>query len=604
MTFYTPWGLSALVLIPVIIILYLLKQRHQDYTVSSLFLWEEVLRDLEANAPWQKLKKNILMMLQILAIIFLALAMSRPFLNAVGGEKGSVIVAIDTSLSMQADDVGKSRFEEAKSRAQEYISNLKPGTKVTLISMGRNAVILENISDDKNSLLQKLTNLKVTNGISNIDDARSLISSIARQNSDTEVVVFSDTDFSIPGVNMNFSKISNSGENFAIVLLSHTRTENGFAVLSRIANYSAGDEKVPVSLYVDGRVFDAKNVDIKKGDISNVYWNNIPEDIKLLEVRIDRKDSLSLDNTAWNAVNPSNSSKVLLVTERNVFIEKAVSISSGIELYKTGYDDTESLKGYNLYILDGFIPEKLPQDGNIMILAPTQNDLFEMEGEVKNPVVETLDEEIFRYISSYDFSIGKTRIIKTPKWGKEILRFKEGTGAFSGQYEKRRVLVFGFDVHNTDIPLTPAFPILMTNALEWLLPSTIKNIESVYPGEALNFNLDPKAQEAFITTPSGRSIKVAPPFPASLFYDTDEVGIYTLNQKMAESESSFHFTVNVPAEQESDLMKSEIKDSGNDASGGTEEVKPVNTGMNLQWIFLWVILALLLIEWWVYTNGI
>lgn len=605
MTFYSPWAFLALATVPVIIILYLLKQRHQEFTVSSLFLWEEALRDLEANAPWQKLRKNLLMLLQILAAILLTFALAKPYLNSLGGTKSNVIAIIDTSLSMQAEDVGRSRFEEAKARAAEFISNLKPGTNVTLVSMGNNALILENLSSNKNSLLSKLDSLKVTNGTSNEEDLKSLIMSLAKQQPGAQVVVFSDHEIDIPGVQEEFSIVSNNGDNFAVTLLSYTRSEKGLAVLGRVSNFSTSDATVPVSLYVDGVVFDARNVDIEKGGTANIYWSeDIPNDVRLLEVRIDREDSLKIDNRAWSAVNPSNTHKALLVTDSNVFIEKVISLTNGIELYKTGINDIEDLKGYQLYILDGFIPEKLPEDGNIMILNPMENSLFEVVKEVENPQFEDFDDEIFQYVKDFDFSIGKTKILNVPAWGKEMLRFKEGAGVFAGQYQNRRVLVVGFDVHNTDMPLTPAFPIFMTNALNWLLPSTVKNIESVYSGDGISFNLDPKAQEAYVTTPSGRDIRIAPPFPARVFDDTDEAGLYTLRQRTEEGDKSFYFSVNVPSGIESDLINAADENTPADKPVDAASQKPLNTGMNLQGILLWIILLVLLIEWWVYSNGV
>lgn len=604
MTFYSPWAFLGLITIPMIIILYLLKQRHKDYTVSSLFLWEEVLKDLEANAPWQKLKKNLLMLLQIIAVLLLVFSLARPFLNAVGSDTPHVIVAIDTSLSMKATDVGESRFEEAKSRANKLISNLKPGTAVTLISIGKNANIEENLSSDRARLLDKLNKLKASNSASNTEDAESLISSIVKQNPESRVVVFGDSAINISDANVEFSKISNNGDNYAVTMMSHTKTEKGITVLSRISNYSTKDVTIPVSLYVDKNVFDAKNVDIKKGETANVYWNEVLPNASLLETRIDINDSLAMDNRAWNAVNNIKKNKALLVSESNVFVEKVAGLYNGIELYKTGYESSDEWKGYDLYIFDGFLPKKIPGDGNIMVFNPNENVMFDITETVEYPVITEMDGSIFRYVEGFDFSIGKTKTLKVPSWGREILEVNGGCAAFSGIYDNRRVMVFGFDIHNTDIPLTPAFPIIMANSLDWLLPESINNAQNVYSGEGIEFNIGTKTREAFIETPSGQKIQIAPPFPVKAFDKTDEPGLYTLRQKSDEGEQQFYFTVNVPSQSESNL--SQVEDLANDSTKAPEEgsQKPVNTGMNVQPLLLWLIAIVLLIEWWVYTNGV
>lgn len=604
MTFYSPWAFLGLITIPAIIILYLLKQRHKDYTVSSLFLWEEVLKDLEANAPWQKLKKNLLMLLQIIAALLLVFALARPYLNAGGTNAEHVIIALDTSLSMKATDVGESRFEVAKSKANELIRNLKPGTMVTLISIGRSVNIEENLSSNRASLQDKLSKLKATNTTSNLEDAGSLIASIIKQNSNSRVVVFGDSVLNVPGANVEFSNISNNGDNFAITMMSHTKTEKGITVLTRISNFGAKDAQVPVSLYVDGIVLDAKNVDIKKGETSNVYWNDVSSDVKLIEARIDMKDALEADNRAWNAVNDTKKYKAILVSENNVFIEKVAALYSGIELYKTGFENSDEWKGYDLYIFDGVMPKNIPNDGNIMVFNPPTNKLFEVLDTVESPTVEAMDENIFKYVEGFEFSIGKTKLLKVPTWGKEILGTKSGSVAFTGEYDNKRVMIFGFDVHNTDIPLTPAFPILMVNSLDWLLPDSINNAENAFAGEGIEFNIGPKTKEAYIKKPSGEKVQIAPPFPVKIFDDTFEPGMYTLVQKTDKGEQEFYFTVNVPSQTESNLAKSEDIENTSTKAGEESSQKPVNTGRNLQPVLLLLILIVLLIEWWVYTNGV
>lgn len=603
MTFYSPLAFLFLLTVPVIIVLYLLKQKHHEHNVSSLYLWQEVLKDIEANSPWQKLKKNILMILQIIAMILLALALSRPFLDTALGKAGNVVVVIDTSMSMQATDVKPSRFEAARRQAAGFINGLSPGTLVTLISMGNNAVIEENLSSDRSSVLGKLNRLKATNGVANLEDASSLVQSILRQHPGTDVSVFGDTDLKVPGGIVKFSGFSHSGDNYAVMLLSHTQSKNGITVLSRIANFSGKDSVLPVSLYIDGKVFDAKNVNAKAGETVNVYWDSIPSDVQQLECRIDAKDSLDADNSAWDAVNPVKNSRVMLVTEKNVFIEKLLSLTNGIQLFKTDFSGSTELKGYDLYIFDGYLPEKLPSDGNIMIFNPPRNNLFNIDGDIELPNPEKSTHELFKYVNDYSFTIAKSKKLVTPKWAGLVLNSKEGALAFAGSLDNRRIAVFGFDLHNTDLALKPVFPIIMTNSLEWLIASRIKNVENVYPGQSIDFNLNPKAVQARIITPGGDSVEIAPPFPAQAFSKTENTGQYILEQNLGTGKSYHYFSVNTPADKESNLkLESSRPQDGTAAAGGAKGV--VDTGFSLQMILLCIVILLLITEWWVYSHGI
>src|SRR6478672_1517594 len=65
-----------------IILFYMLRLRRQEITISSSMLWRQVTQDRQANAPWQKLRRNLLLYLQLLALALLALALARPFVES------------------------------------------------------------------------------------------------------------------------------------------------------------------------------------------------------------------------------------------------------------------------------------------------------------------------------------------------------------------------------------------------------------------------------------------------------------------------------------------------------------------------------------------
>src|SRR2546423_6289535 len=83
-----------------IVLMYILKLRRRDVVVSSTYLWRQVIRDVQANAPFQKLRKNLLLFLQLLAAALIVLAISRPFWRAtgIGGRGGGI--GVDTSAPM------------------------------------------------------------------------------------------------------------------------------------------------------------------------------------------------------------------------------------------------------------------------------------------------------------------------------------------------------------------------------------------------------------------------------------------------------------------------------------------------------------------------
>src|SRR5512134_2903152 len=104
MNFLAPAAFWFAAAIPVVILFYLLKRKRVVRLVSSTVLWQQFLAETQASAPFQRLRHNWLLVLQILLLLLVILALSRPFLAGrfVGGRLQ--VVVLDASASMQSTD--------------------------------------------------------------------------------------------------------------------------------------------------------------------------------------------------------------------------------------------------------------------------------------------------------------------------------------------------------------------------------------------------------------------------------------------------------------------------------------------------------------------
>src|SRR5213083_1770522 len=121
-TFLNPWtaALAGAIVIPSLLVLYFLKLRRRELVISSTLLWKKAIQDLQVNAPFQKLRRNLLLILQLLLLALLCLALSRPVSNYTPGAGKTSIILIDRSASMNAIEAnGKTRLDEAKRKATE-----------------------------------------------------------------------------------------------------------------------------------------------------------------------------------------------------------------------------------------------------------------------------------------------------------------------------------------------------------------------------------------------------------------------------------------------------------------------------------------------------
>src|SRR5918994_3800957 len=117
MPFTTPLALLGLLFVPIVVAMYLLKLRRDEAVVPSTLLWRQLVADVEANAPWQRLRRSLLLLLQLLLVAILAILAARPFIDRPAGLAGDLVLVVDPSASMQATDITPSRLDAAKAAA-------------------------------------------------------------------------------------------------------------------------------------------------------------------------------------------------------------------------------------------------------------------------------------------------------------------------------------------------------------------------------------------------------------------------------------------------------------------------------------------------------
>ena len=610
LNFLNPWGFLFSLFIPAIILLYLLKQQYQEVKVSSTYLWQKTIQDIQTSMPWQKLRKNLLLFLQLLAVLLFTLAIARPFLYRKAENSSDFIIVLDCSASMQAEDVKPTRFLRARNEIEKFIDGLFPDQRVTLIAAGYEPDVVARRTGDKNTLKGRLKRIEVTNGGGSMDETLSLVQAIARELEDVEIHVYTDKNYEFGRPNYKSIVFNENGDNFAVDLISWTQTPDGPVILSRIANYSGENATLSVECLADGITADVKEIMVPADGTTDVYWTGIPSHTRWVEIDILDKDDLLLDNRGWAITDYHEDNRVLLVSQRNIFLEKAVTLRKDIELIKTTYEQADDTEGYSLYIFDGYIPESLPDDGNIIIFNPQNDNNFLNVGEEFVPgnihlSSQTRYSQFLDFVAYDDFHIARARQISVPDWGNVVLEAEQGPLLITGEKGSQRIAVFSFDVHDSDIPLKMDFPILMQNMLTWMLPQGLGHDVKYYAGQEVQIQSMPGVQNIYVTTPSGERLSIDPTYSIVPINDAREVGIYRVQQDVVSSKGTntteHYFAVHVPTQSESDLRPGQVLTDTSQYESG--QYTPVVQMKELWRYFAWILLAVILLEWWVYQYG-
>jgi hypothetical protein len=519
MSLLTPLALFLLALIPPIIALYLLKLRRQDQPVSSIYLWQRFVRDIEANAPWQKLRRNLLLLLQILFMLLVILALARPATPTEGAIGQTVVLILDTSASMAATDIDNgsaSRLEAAQTLARDLVTNLPDGARVTVITAaGGEAELLTSASQDWRQILAAITAAEPTALGSDLSPALALAEAIVAREPQAEIILLSDGAAQIPphlSAPLRFIPVGQAAANQAISALSVSPEGILFV---QVTNYGQQAVQRRLVLQANGAPFTAFDLDLSPGGHVERVVDTLPPEADIIETYLTsaETDFLALDDRAWAVQRTTGPTQVTLVTRGNFFLQTALSLLNSqalgknvtltvqsVEDWQAGeleenHPSSDQLTGTSsFHIFDTYVPDHLPP-GNLLFIAPpvSVSNLLVVIGQASNPVPQpaSTDHPLLQNVRLADTQILTSTVVSATTWARVVTAGKTPQGRsipllLAGEVEGRRVAVLTFSLQQSDLPLRPAFPILMANLVDYLAPGGSGLVPASFaPGESL-----------------------------------------------------------------------------------------------------------------------
>ena len=603
MSLLAPLGLIALLAVPAILLLYFLKVRRPEVRVATLMFWRPFVADRQANAPWQRLRRSLLLFLQLLAAAALALALVRPGVSGAIGIGGTTVVLLDGSASMQATDVAPSRFEAAVARARSQAHQLGPGQEMAIVLLGQHAELLAPPTSDPAVLDAALDRARPTGSEVDLGEGFSLANAVVAGRNGASIVLLSDGHAKPPpttprvGARLFFEPVGVSGENVGIETITRTQSTTVFL---RVANYGRGDRDLKVQMLADSRLADVLPVHVAGNSTTDLTWTGLVAGTQSVAARLTPGDALAIDDAAYLVTGSPPAKKVLLVTEENGFLERALRLRPGIDLTVQKKADYKPGSTYDLFVFDGWVPPgKLPDPA--LVIAPVDgNGPVPLGAQVAPGLVLPGDptDPITRDVVLKDVHVQSAARTTVPQgWRTAIAAVDDPL--LLVHLGEPRIAELTFDVHHSDLPLRAAFPILVQNLLGYLLPGGFEN--QVYPtGVPVTLATEPDAKSLEVTTPAGRVVKLAPPFPATPFTDTAVPGVYTVHQQLAQGDRSSRFVVQF---EDPDLSRIAVGSAPFvDVVAGSSGAAPRGTLELWPW-FAALALLVLAGEWFVFHRG-
>jgi Ca-activated chloride channel family protein len=515
----------ALLLVPLVVV-YFLKLRRPRQQISSLALWYQVVNDQRVNSPFQKFKRNLLLLLQILVLTCLVLAAMQPFLPRSSVRAQYQPVLIDCSASMGALDApgGERRLDVAKKQVQTLIDNLLPDQRVALIAFHSTARRLTDFTDNKAILRDALARLDVVPVPSQTVDALRMTQALAHTVPIERVLMFTDgnvpadADFELP-FDLVYQQIPPGGANMGITAFNARRSglDQWEIFVGVEGSGDASQSTGKLELFRDGASVGSEPVLLVPGRTKRVVFRLESANAASLEARLtpDGFDSLAADNTAYLQL-PKSRPLTVFVPSTLTSFRRAYRVQKGIELV----DEGAASAGASFDVVVSDRPEDVKLDSAAaLFIGFVPKDLEKLVSIAKGPI-DVVDWERSSPLLAH-VTLSEVTGIEQPR---------SAEGVRDGDFEKLgyAVLASGrtgplllerragvrleyyllFHVDRSTLPYRVGFPILAANLSEIArLQAGLAEVRGSRTGVLPALQLKPRATYR-VTGPQGNSVDV------------------------------------------------------------------------------------------------
>ncbi|MBI2923551.1 MAG: VWA domain-containing protein [Planctomycetes bacterium] len=573
MNFLNPAFLWLAALAIPLIALYILKLRRRDVRISSTILWERAVRDAQANAPFQRLRSNLLLLLQLLLLALLVLAIARPALRRVASPGRVVVLVIDTSASMGARDGERTRLDRAKEAAEKVLGNLRDSDEVMVVEAWSGARVAAGLTRDHAAAERAIRLMEVRDTGTALEEALLLAATAVEKREGAVVVLFSDgAGARVPShpvleKALTWVRTADPADNLGITafraeVVSGTdgrvesrtvngRTEHPYSVFAGVSNFSRARKKIYAALRSEGSTVAVRALDLAPGETGGASFEVMLPGEAAVEVALDEPDALAADDRAWSRVPEPAEVRVAFKGEHR-FLQAFLATRPRVRVDEAAPD---------LWFCEGPAVEP-PAGAHAVYFRPDRPVAGIAPGEeVARVKALSWDEThpLLRFAKFADVHVGKAVRLSLPPEGVNLVQGSAGPLVAMVSEKGRLRIVTAFRAADSDWPLRPSFPIFFSNVLRLVSAARASEVPpQIGAGRAARFTAG-TAPVGRVTDPSGTGHALTATEAGDfVFGATEKVGLY----RFEAGGSTRPFGVNLLSEAESNLAPADSLGAG------------------------------------------
>ncbi len=550
MSFLYPYAFLILLAIPVLIIIYLLKNKYKEATAPSTYLWELSKKFLKKRSPLHTFEHLIALILQIVTITTLSICLAHPVITT-QGKSDNILFILDGSASMNMEENGETCFDKAKKEINRIAEESTNGSSFSLVYSGKESrVVFQNVTN-RNQLSLYLDSLKAEYLRNTLGDSLKKAQEVIESNNINLCYLLTDKQVEDLN-NINLIDCSVEADNYSLSDLKYT--VDGLTISISVSVLShLSDKTLNVHFYINDEYIGEKKYAVKAAEAStfSIDYKDVSSkysDISSVKAEIMNEDALLEDNSIV-VYNNSNTAitKVLLVSDEPFYLKSILGAINRKSIYKNtvtvvNTSDYNPAIDYDLYIFDSFTPSTLPSVGSVFFFNSSttldgtgfiaQRSIEEDSGvhlSYADNTSSLLYNSLTQDIAHNDISVKKyVRYSLTGEFT-TILSYNNLPFVFAGKTEnQQREVVFAFDLHDSDLPMQYDFSVLMRNAFAYANPRILTNY-AYEIGEDVVVSLSNNMEAVSITTPAGKSEPYSISNKDYLTYNLDQIGSYKIS---------------------------------------------------------------------------
>lgn len=624
-----------LIFVPALLALYFLKLKRQSVEVSSTLLWKRCLEDLHVNSPFQRLRRSLLFLLQLLVISALILAVWRPRCRSVDTPGGNLLVFVDVSASMNAREDGETRLDRAKDDALKLLDSLKSGDRMMVVTFATRAVTLQRFTSDRAILESQIRSIRPTSLPTDLARTLSTAHALAESLPTAEVYFLGDGCYGdLAGLpeeakrlRLHFMGKAQDADNVGITTADVGRTFGAkprTEISAVVQSFAREERQLTLTLFHEDVPVDAREVTVPAGETLPVIFDVSELAPGMVRLAIDGTDALPDDDQVYLEISEPRQTSVVVVGEENEWLDWALASSSRVAYRRVSRSEfasdaiQEELRAASspVIIYDRWVPEEIPRFPALFIgCHPPFPEGVPPPQTVEAPLIIDHDysHPINRFLAYRSMRVKKSLVFEAAENYHSLVDAEKGSviGVLTRELEDGSAspaVLIGFNLLESRWPVSHhSFPIFFTNALAWLGLRYSDEKSRWRTGEPLVYafsrgdeRADGSSDGYEIRAPDGSTHRAERESDgAVVFGGSDAVGVYDLRQG---ADVVARFGVALLSEAESNLRPLPDIDLGDVrveiSAGLTEQSRD---------LWMWIALAalgIMILEWFIYHRRV